>query len=176
MNGEEKLNPNHTRIRSVLRTAGPIMLGTGVIFIIIGLGSFFSSFGSFEPPRYFWCAFVGGPLVAFGSMLTSTGFAGAIARYQAAEMAPVGADVVNYVAEETKDGVRTVSSAVAAGLRDGLASETTKACGHCHTANNVDAKFCDECGKELRKICDACKQENDDDAKFCDNCGTSLSS
>ena len=55
---EEKLNPGHSDVRSVLRIAGPFVLFAGLVFVAVGMISFFSSFGSFEPPRHFWCTFV----------------------------------------------------------------------------------------------------------------------
>jgi len=75
------------------------------MFTIVGIGSFFSSFGSLEPPRYFWCVFVGVPLLLAVDMGISTFvFMGAVTRYMANEVAPVGTDVVNYMAEGTRGG------------------------------------------------------------------------
>src|SRR5947209_3724594 len=58
MSEESKIDPRHDATRRVLRTAGPILAGVGLLFIVIGVANFFSAFGTFEPPRYFWCAFV----------------------------------------------------------------------------------------------------------------------
>ena len=46
---------NQDTVRNNLRTIGLFVLGIGVIFFAIGVISFFASFGSFGPPRYFWC-------------------------------------------------------------------------------------------------------------------------
>ncbi|MGD0383318.1 MAG: hypothetical protein ABSA77_07360, partial [Thermoguttaceae bacterium] len=65
----QDIDPQHSDIRDLLRVIGPLVAGVGLIFTIIGIGSFFSSFGSFEPPRYFWCAFIGLPLLAVGGSI-----------------------------------------------------------------------------------------------------------
>ncbi len=87
---------------------------------MIGLASFFSSFGGFSTPRYFWCAFVGLPLLGIGGFLTKLGFLGTVARYVAGETAPVAKDVVNYMGEKTQLGVKSFTKAVAKGIKEGL--------------------------------------------------------
>lgn len=176
MSDERKINPKHKEIRRVFRIVGPITAGLGLLLTAIGIGSFFSAFGSFEAPRYFWCAFIGGPLLVVGLAITMFGFMGAVTRYQAGEVAPVGKDTFNYMAEGTKAGVKTMASAVGAGLAEGMGSDAAASvtCASCGHANDQDAKFCDECGAALSKLCPACKQANDQDAKFCDNCGGKL--
>ena len=42
-------SPQHQAVRSFLRIAGPVTALVGLIFLIVGMVSFFSSFGSFEP-------------------------------------------------------------------------------------------------------------------------------
>src|SRR5687767_8391831 len=115
----EPIDPRHTDMRNTLRAIGPLVVIVGVIFTVIGLGSFFSSFGTFEPPRYFWCAFVGLPLIGLGSAICKFAYLGAVTRYMANEVAPVGKDVVNYVAEGARGAVRDVAAAVGEGLRGG---------------------------------------------------------
>lgn len=53
------------------------------------------------------------------------------------------------------------------------ATEQGVRCLKCNTVNEVDAKFCDQCGFSLQKTkaCPACRELNDPNAKFCDNCG-----
>ena len=113
----KQIDPRHTEIRDTLRVVGPAVVIVGLIFTAIGIGSFFSAFGTFEPPRYFWCVFVGFPLMALGIAICMFAFMGAVTRYMADEAAPVGKDVVNYMAEGTKDAVRDVAAAVGEGLR-----------------------------------------------------------
>ncbi len=170
MRDEERINPGHTQIRRTLRVVGPITVAVGVLFMIVGLGSFFSSFGTFEPPRYFWCCFVGIPLIAVGGMMCQFGFMGAVVRYQAGEIAPVGKDTFNYMAEGTKGGLKTVATAVAAGLSEGMSGKTID-CPNCGHSNDNDAKFCDDCGTAMAKSCPSCGQVNDGDARFCNGCG-----
>ena len=126
--------PQQDKIRRVLRLAGPTILVMGFVLAGIGLGSFFASFGSFGPPRYFWCAFLGLPLLFLGWVTTYLGFMGAIQRYLlgesvpvmrdlARESAPVIAEVANTVAEGTQPAVKTLAKAIAEGVREGLEKE-----------------------------------------------------
>ena len=80
--------PQHNGTRSFLRVAGLLVATVGLIFIIIGMASFFSAFGGGGLPRLFWCAFVGMPLFFVGSVMCIFGFMGAVARYTAAEQVP----------------------------------------------------------------------------------------
>ena len=170
MRDEEKINPGHTNVRNVLRIVGPLAVAVGGIFVLVGMGSFFSALGSFEPPRYFWCVFVGMPIVFVGLVMCQFAFMGAIFRYQAGEVAPVGKDTFNYMAHGTQDGVQTVATAIGAGLAEGPGGGKI-ACPACGHPNDQDAKFCDDCGAAISKSCPACGAVNDGDAKFCDGCG-----
>jgi hypothetical protein len=168
MNDEEKLNPGHSSTRGVLRVVGPLLVAVGLIFTIAGIGSFFSSFGTFEPPRYFWCAFVGLPLVALGVAISKYAFMGGLFRYVAGETAPVAKDTFNYMAEGTQQGVRTMAAAVGEGLRG---SGTELHCGKCGQPNDPDARFCQKCGASLGTTCPSCGHLNDAGARFCTACG-----
>src|SRR5207253_9545702 len=124
-----------------------------LVFTIIGVSSLFLSAGTFEPPHYFWCAFVGLPLLAIGLGICQFAFMGALTRYTANEVAPVGKDVVNYMAAGTKDAVRDVASAIGEGFRAGNAAGETKTTLHCPTcraANDSEAHFCKVCGAARR--------------------------
>jgi hypothetical protein len=171
----KQIDPGHDELRDTLRVVGPAVVGVGVIFLVIGIGSFFSAFGSFQPPRYFWCAFVGIPLMALGVAICRFAFMGAVARYMADEVAPVGKDVVNYMADGTKDAVRDVAAAVGEGFREGPAAKEPRAvhCPKCNADNEASANFCKACGAPMaqRKECPACGELNDADARFCDHCG-----
>ena len=105
-------SPQHDSIRAVLRVTGPIVAALGLLFVIVGIGSFFSSFGNFEPPRYFWCAFVGMPLLAVGAAMCKFGYMGAIFRYLAGEAAPVAKDTFNYMGEGVQPGIKSIAKAV----------------------------------------------------------------
>jgi RNA polymerase subunit RPABC4/transcription elongation factor Spt4 len=172
---DKKLDPGHNKLRDFFRVTGPLVALAGLIFVAVGLVSFFSSFGSFEPPRHFWCAFVGVPLLAVGMLLCKLGYMGKVIRYVAGEVAPVGKDTINYMVEGTKDSVKTMAQAIGEGL-GAAGSPSAEAKVRCHKCNDLveeDAKFCDQCGTTLgkTKACPGCKELNDPDAKFCDDCG-----
>ena len=168
MREEEKINPGHTKVRNLLRIAGPVVLGLGVIFMLIGIGNFFSAASSREFPSYFWCMFVGMPLVFVGVVMTNIGYFGAVARYMAGETAPVSKDTFNYMADGTKEGIRDITGAI----KDGISGDFVS-CPYCKESNDSDAKFCNECGKTISsaKACTNCNTENDSKARFCDGCG-----
>jgi hypothetical protein len=111
-------SPKHASVKSFLRIAGPLLVLVGLLFTVIGMVSFFSSFGSFQSPHYFWCCFVGMPLLFIGLIFSKFGYLGGVLRYLAAESAPVAKDSVNYLAEGTKDALKTVTRAVAEGVQE----------------------------------------------------------
>jgi hypothetical protein len=149
MDEETRINPQHSNTRQVLRTVGPLLAGTGALLIVVGVGSFFASFGSFEPPRYFWCCFVGMPLLAIGLAVTKMGFLGSFVRYHSGEVAPVQKDTFNYLAKGTQDGVKTLAAAVGEGLAAGRAARTGVHCRRCNRGIDADARFCKNCGVSL---------------------------
>jgi len=112
--------PGQSSIRTVLRIAGPLFLLAGVVCLIIAIAGIFSGSNGFGPPRLFWLAFVGIPLLFVGTVLTMYGFMGAVARFAAGEVAPVAADSAKYVAVETKGAVETVAKAAAKGVVEGI--------------------------------------------------------
>src|SRR5271166_4492305 len=112
MSEESKIGPGHSRSKQFLRLLGPIIVGLGLLFTIIGFGSLLSSFGSHELPRYFWCAFIGLPLLFVGVAMSMFGFLGSFTRYVSGEQAPVIKDSFNYLAEGMQEGVKTVATAI----------------------------------------------------------------
>jgi hypothetical protein len=125
MNENDLKSPHHDAVRGVLRIGGPIVALTGLIFTIVGIGSFFASFGTFEMPRYFWCAFVGMPLLAVGLGMCKFGYLGAITRYLASETAPVSKDAINHIGQGIQPGVKAISRAATEGIVEGLKKEAT---------------------------------------------------
>ncbi len=105
------INPSHNKQRNALRVIGSIILFIGLGFLAVGVISFFTAFGSFGTPKYFWCAFVGMPMTFIGLLICKFAFMGKVARYTVGELAPVGKDTLNYLAKETKEGVADVSEA-----------------------------------------------------------------
>jgi hypothetical protein len=116
MDENQLKSPQHNTIRTVLRVGGPVVAALGLIFTIVGFGSFFSSFGRFEPPHYFWCAFAGLPLLFVGLIMCQFGYLGAFYRYFAGEAAPVAKDAINYMGEGVQPGVKAVAKAVTEGI------------------------------------------------------------
>ncbi len=163
---EEKINPGHEKTRKKLRIAGISCIVAAIPLMCI--------------------PFVGFPLMFAGLVMTIFGFAGKMARYQAAEMAPVQKDTLNYMANGTQEGIKTVGKAVGEGLAAGIGTGRINPSGataepgvRCHKCNFIEtsnAKFCSKCGEALvkSKPCPTCNELNDPDAKFCDNCGKAL--
>jgi hypothetical protein len=100
-----------------------LILGVGVVFMIIGMASFFLAFGGGGMPRLFWCCFVGMPLLFVGGVMCMFGFMGSVARYSAAEQVPVAIDAMSDLAEGTQESVKTVARAAAAGVKEGLSEK-----------------------------------------------------
>jgi len=171
------LAPQHSSQRSVLRRIGWVMVAVGVPVALVGGVDFFRSLGGHSgPPTLFWCLFVGLPLIAFGVRLLKLGYLGSIARYVASEAAPVAAETTDYLAANTSGAVRTVTRAVASGLREGMAgAQAARACGACGADNATDARFCNQCGARLAApaTC-ACGAANAAGARFCQRCGKQL--
>ncbi len=119
--------PKHKGTRSFLRIIGLVVASVGLIFLIIGMASFFSAFGGGGSPRLFWCCFVGMPLLFVGGVMCMFGFMGSVARYTAAEQVPVATDAINDLAEGTQGAVKTVARAVAEGVKE---AQTERKQGH----------------------------------------------
>lgn len=174
----DHIDPRHSNNRNVLRIVGPMIAIVGLLFTIVGIGSFFAAFGSFGTPRYFWCAFIGLPMLGVGLSITKFAYLGSISRYMANEVAPVGKDVVNYMADGTQDAMRGMATAVGEGLRAGSNQEKQQIlrCHKCNADNETPANFCKSCGAALSKTraCATCGERNDPDARFCDNCGKGM--
>jgi len=112
--------PAQNSIRTALRITGPVVLLGGLVCVIISAVSVFASAGSFGASRYFWLGFIGLPLMFVGGVLCQFGFFGAVARFIAGESAPIAADTVNCLAEETKGAVEKVAQAAAKGVVEGI--------------------------------------------------------
>ena len=115
--------PAHSKARSFLRVAGLLIAAIGLIFLIIGMISFFSAFGGHGSPKLFWCCFVAVPLLFVGGVMCMFGFMGAVSRYAAAEQVPVATDAANDMAEGSQGAVKTVARAVAEGFKEGQAEK-----------------------------------------------------
>ena len=118
MNEAQLEHPRQSRVRTVLRRGGVLLVAAGLLFMIVGVVNFFMAFGGSGPPRLFWCVFAGMPLLFIGTAMCMFGFIGAAQRYLFGETAPVAKDAVNYLGANTQPGVRAVASAVMAGVLD----------------------------------------------------------
>lgn len=178
MRDANPIDPDRSTHRQGLRTAGLLLTVPGAVLTLIGFGSFFASFGTFGgPPQYFWCAFLGLPMVGFGMQMLRFGYLGKIARYVASEAAPVAADTVDYVARQTRDAVRTVAGAVGEGLRGQTPRPADAApCPSCGHPGHADARFCNQCGAAMQRTvaCPGCRLEQLPGARFCSGCGAQL--
>ena len=139
-----EIDPHHHKSRILLRLFGPLVVILGVVLTVIGLISFFSSFGTFQPPRYFWATIVGLPLIGIGLAISRFGYLGEIFRYVSREVTPVARDTFNTMAEGTRPGVETMAHAMGRGLTtamngDNLAGSGAIPCGRCHASNPADA-------------------------------------
>jgi hypothetical protein len=118
----------HKAVRTYLRVAGPVAAVTGLIFIIVAFADFVRATNNIlgDSPKYFWCFFVGMPLLFVGIVMSSLGYVGAATRYMAAETTPVAKDTVNYMAEGTQEGVKTVARAITEGIKEAQERPPTK--------------------------------------------------
>ena len=96
-------------IRNTARISGVILLIGGIILSGIGIWSFFSGFQNFAPPKYFWCAFIGFPMVGFGIMLLKIGFIGIAVDYVAEEITPGLSRAAGLIAKEITTAVGPTS-------------------------------------------------------------------
>ncbi|NLZ05172.1 MAG: zinc ribbon domain-containing protein [Phycisphaerae bacterium] len=174
---ERQIDPGHSSTRNVLRSVGPLLALLGLGLTAVGFVDFFRAFGGGGPPEYFWCALVGLALLGVGLMLTKLGYLGKFIRYMAQEAAPPAKDTFNYMADGTREGIKTVAGAIGQGLKDGGlgpgGAATKIRCHKCNALNDAGARFCNQCGQAMAKSkpCPQCRELNDADAKFCDNCG-----
>ena len=75
-----QIDPGHNSARDTLRVVGPVIALTGLGLTVVGIADFFRAVGGFEPPKLFWCAFVGLPLLFAGGVLCSYGYMGKVMR------------------------------------------------------------------------------------------------
>ena len=153
MNEERMIDPGHDDVRKVLRVVGPAVAGVGLVFLVVGMVSFFSAFGTFEPPRLFWCMFVGIPLLGVGLGITKFAFLGSIFRYVMGETAPVAKDTFNEMARGTAPAARDFARDVSRGIAEGLATpgrdERAAFCPKCGAGASPDDRYCSKCGAPL---------------------------
>jgi hypothetical protein len=119
--------PQQASVRSFLRIGGAVIAVIGLLLTAAALVDFFSSIGSFEPPRNFWMGFLGLPMMAVGGAMLKAGYLGPATRYVAGEVTPALRDTLGAL---------------------GIGQEQ-RLCGECGAGNDPDASFCDACGRAL---------------------------
>ena len=127
MNEDRLQSPQHSNIRGILRVGGLVVAGLGLFFTLVGVGSFFAAFGSFEPPRYFSCASsVSADLRWRGNVhVRSPGCLPTIRC--GADFSPVAKDVFNYMGENVQPGIKAVTKAAAEGVIEAQTRTTPQA-------------------------------------------------
>jgi len=95
-----KTEQDHSTKRNAIRILGIISLLVGIPLLLTGVVSFFESFGTFQRPKYFWCAFIGLPMMGFGIMLLKAGFLGVAATYVSDEVTPVVIKAARHIGSE----------------------------------------------------------------------------
>lgn len=160
---------HHKALKKRLKIAGFILLFVGIVFAAIGFISFFSAFGGSSMPRYFWCAFIGLPMIAIGAGLLGFAYKQEISRYVKNESVPV----INEAGREVAPAVRDIASAVKEGLSDDASQNAFVRCS-CGELNEKGSKYCKCCGKSLVAFCPDCGKEIAPNSTFCNHCGSKL--
>lgn len=159
---EEKAR--HESLKKKLKIGGTAALAVGLVCTIVAFVNFFTVFGNPDAgmPKLFFLGFIGLPLIAIGAIMLVFGFHREMGRFVKNESMPV----VCEAAEELTPTIEDIASAVRG---DGKTE-----CQHCHTANDVNSKFCKSCGNPIAVTCPHCGQTVDGDSAFCKNCGKRL--
>ncbi|RXJ04341.1 hypothetical protein DS745_02855 [Anaerobacillus alkaliphilus] len=168
MDNNKFVSEKHVKARGTFRLFGPLLILVGAGCMLVAFIDFFT-LGPFEEPTLFWLFFLAMPFLFIGVVLSNLGYGGTVAKYQSREYAPVVKDTFNYLAKETKSGVKEVANAIQSG---GTNSSIT--CRICDHDNPTNANFCNGCGEKLAQRCKKCDQINVSGARFCNHCGGTL--
>lgn len=166
-NQNNQQNQNHQKTKKTLKVISIVLLGCGIILAAIGFISFFSAFNNGGFPKYFWCTFVGLPMLGIGGSIASVANRREIATYMKNEDVPV----VNEASKELSPAIKNVASAIKEGLSGTNTDGIRCSCGE---LNEKGDKYCSACGKTLLSVCPYCGKEIDADDKYCGQCGNSL--
>ena len=162
----EEKKRDHENKKKLFKTIGWICLPVGIVLTVIGLVSLFSSMGSFEPPKFFFCGFIGLPLTGVGAQFLMIGYRREITEYEKNESVPV----FNEAGEEMSPGIRSIASAMKEGWKE---KEEGIVCS-CGEVNPPDSSFCRKCGASLKNKCPCCGKEISGDSLFCNYCGEKI--
>lgn len=100
-------------------------------------------------------------LIFAGGVCLSYSFLGSVARYISTEVRPTDKDKFNYLLSGSKDAIHDIRG-------------NKVICPSCKCSNDIDAKFCSNCGEKLIIVCSKCNEENFLADNYCKNCGYSL--
>lgn len=195
---EENYQKNKKRIKKlgvVLLVLGAILSIIGAGLLIAGISKSFNMSANFNGDTHgfgsstgliiggFLLIACGSSLLIYGVYATFFAHARDISSYVASSTLPVASDVVNYVATDIAPPINkgignlaeSISSGISRGINKGKTSNA-RICPNCQTQNEVEDKFCKNCGADLltKKVCASCGKELDKDEKFCGNCGTKV--
>ena len=134
-----------------------------------------------------FCAVIGLAMCVVGIRLILVAHAREIAAFGASTIAPVAGEtagyMVNAVTPSISKAAETMSESIAKGVSKGknekvkatenLAKEKQLKCPKCGELNDVDAKFCNNCGVKFKQVmfCNKCGKKLLNDDKFCPSCG-----
>ena len=161
-----KEKDKHNRIKFAFKVTGIVLATAGAVLAVIGLVSFFSGFGTGQPPKLFWCAFLGLPMLGFGAMMLSLGFKREFSKYIKNETVPV----INEAGQEIAPAVSAVAKAAKINTGE---KEESDSCPFCGKTNGDGAQFCRHCGSRLYIRCPNCG-ESVKYGSYCDKCGAKL--
>lgn len=156
----------HEQIKRIFQYVGFGCLAAGGICTLVGMISFFGAFASPYPPRFFFLAFIGLPLLGIGGIVLGFGYHREILRYQKNESIPV----LREAGREISPAVRDIAAAVGEGLRTAAPSQM-QTCTHCGAQVAPGTKFCSMCGEALPLTCVHCGARLPADAQYCPACG-----
>ena len=160
---DDEKEKKHKRTKLKMRIAGSVLLVAGLICAVIGFIDISGGFGDPDGMPMFWLIMIGFPLIAIGATFLLFSFQRDLQRFVKNE----GVPVFNEMGKEITPGLSSMAKAV------GLAQDKL-VCPSCGTANDVNAKFCKNCGVALSRVCPQCGEKLDADSAFCDNCGRKL--
>jgi len=155
-------NEKHEKTKRLFKILGITFSIIGLICTLIGMISFFRSFAKAEPPKLFFFAFIGLPLLGIGGMLITTGFRREMMTYSKNEGVPVVNEALNEVSPTISKVVNEAHTSI---------KKVKCSCGE---LNDEGSKYCKSCGKELQKRCPSCNEVVDPDSSFCNHCGKKL--
>ncbi len=156
-------NHKHQKTKMILKILGPILLLIGLASVIIGIVDMGLNITGSNEPKLFFLMMLGFPLIAIGLFITIIGNMQKINSYVVREQVPTTNETLNNLASSIGNVANTVRENV-----------EQKKCPNCGKLNDINAKYCNNCGKPLVKICPNCNKENGTDATYCNNCGTRL--